>query len=117
MTDSRPPAARIAPPSAGLAYATIPSRSHTWRLAAAVAALAVGCGGILAQVLAVWGSREWMAANVPSQIAIAMTNYSIEFLGQLAVALFGLALLRRSPRAWHAAVAYFTVQMINPLLA
>lgn len=118
MTQIPPPAARLAAASAPeLSYTSLPSRAHTCRLVAGVAGLAAGCGGMFATLLTVWATHEWFAANAASQIMIALTHHSIEFLGRLAIALFGLALLRRSPRAWQAAVAFFSVRLINPLLA
>src|SRR5829696_3571581 len=106
MTDAKPAAAAIAAPS-HLPYATFPPRAHRWRVAAGIAALVLGCGGILAGFVTVWHTLPWTMRSDRGQITLALAAYSIEFLARLATALFGLALLSRSPRAWHAVVAYF----------
>jgi hypothetical protein len=104
------------PASAGLMYASAPVRPQTWRLVVGVAALAVGCGGLCATLIGVRHAPQWATTDGVARVATVL-HYLVQFVGHLATALFGVALLCRSRQAWNAAAAYFGVQLVNPLAA
>ena len=121
MTDDPPADAPVvtapAAATAALPYAGFSPRAQPYRLVLAVAALVLGFGGVIGGLFTTWYTFPWTMASSPAQVTVTVAAYAISFLANLTIGLFGLALLFRSPRAWHAAVAYFCVQLIQPLAA
>ena len=77
-------------------------------------AVAVGCGGLFATLVGIRYSPQLTMTDGVSKAAVVLF-YSVDLLGRLATLLFGLGLLCRSRRAWNAAIAYFGIQLVNPL--
>jgi len=76
--------------------------------------VAVASGGLLATLVGIRNSPQWAMNDGLSRVA-AVLFYAVDLTGRLATLLFGVAVVCRSRRAWNAAVAYFGIQLINPL--